>query len=168
MYMYNYIVHISPWVQQTMGYPLVLEHTLCTVLPQCIFCSLSQPLQFSFFVPPGTHYCWRTGAVWIEKFAQHFFSWPMVESELQTFWFWVLRIIHYDTCSHKSIFSDNFARDSAHSPSWYSFLIVCSFLRRRLRLLSSPSPAYSLKRSTMKSMISCSFDCLLRSLFTYK
>ena len=40
-----------------------------------------------------------TGAVWNTKFARHFYTWPALGIELQTFWSCVQCPIHWATCS---------------------------------------------------------------------
>ena len=40
-------------------------------------------------------------AVWNTKFARHFYTWPALGIEPQTFWSWVQRPIHLATCSHR-------------------------------------------------------------------
>ena len=52
---------------------------------------------------PGTHTAWWTEAVWNTKFARHFYTLPTLGIEPQTFWSWVQRPIHLDTCSHMFI-----------------------------------------------------------------
>ena len=37
-------------------------------------------------------------AIWIEKFARHFYTWSAVRIEQQTFWSWVQCLIHWATC----------------------------------------------------------------------
>ena len=41
-----------------------------------------------------------TEAVWNKKFARHFYTWPTLGIESQTFWSWVQRPVHLATCSH--------------------------------------------------------------------
>ena len=82
-------------VQQTTNTPLVLEHTLysliCSGRIQGIFSKYSHALQFSvgfvcFFVLPGTHHCWVEAAC-NEKFAQHFDTGSAVGIESQSLYF---------------------------------------------------------------------------------
>ena len=70
---------------------------------QRIFCSQchSQFSNFSFHLVPITG-GWAE-AVWNEKFARHFYIWPAVGIEPQTFWSWVQHFIQLATCSHCDI-----------------------------------------------------------------
>ena len=46
-----------------------------------------------------------TEAVWNTKFVRHFYTWPALGIEPQTFWSWVQCPIHLATCSHNGIHS---------------------------------------------------------------
>ena len=128
IHMCMFIVRISEWVQQIgQLYPWFWNKwTVHCLLPLCCCCcglyileevdpvfqlgdlrensihflQLEQIMNNSAFLfhqvptPAG----W-TEAAWNEKFAWHFYTWPAVGIEPQTFWSWVKRSIHSVTCS---------------------------------------------------------------------
>ena len=49
-----------------------------------------------------------TEAVWNTKFTRHFYTWPTLGIEPQTFWPWVQRPIHLATCSQGSCLVSRF------------------------------------------------------------
>ena len=65
-----------------------------------------------------------TKAVWNTKFTRHFYTWPVLVIEPQTFWYWLQRHNHLATCSHTQT-------------NTMTFMIVC-----RLQFLTHQSCSF--------------------------
>ena len=87
--------NLQPWYWNSLLYVLISSGKKSAHFLQLMLFTILQLLSHEVPITVG----WAE-AVWNEKFARHFYTWPAVGIEPQTFWSWVQHPIHLATCSH--------------------------------------------------------------------